>query len=71
MKVALLILGMISVFAANDSHGFGRGRSNQADNGNSAPPVVVNPPANVDTGTGGIQVVLRQQTNFTGAWQQN
>jgi hypothetical protein len=68
MKVAMMLLGMVSVLSQN-SYGFGSSRSSagSAPAPVSAPstPVVVTPPPSGDQGTGGLKVVINQADNFT------
>lgn len=66
MKVAMMLLGMMSVLSQN-SYGFGSHRSSAGPAPAPAPstPVVVAPPASGDVGTGGLRVVINQADNFS------
>ena len=72
MKVAVILLGMMSLVAQN-SYGFGSGRSSAGSGGGntvpSTPPSAtpipnVPSPPNSDIGTGGLKVVIQQSSNF-------
>src|SRR5688572_29352671 len=55
---SVIVLGMM-MLAAQDSHAFGSRRSSSTPAPTPQPPVVVNPPANDDQGTGGLKVVIQ------------
>lgn len=63
MKALIVLLGMMSVVSAQNSHAFGSGRSSSG--GTTTPPAPSLPaPPNADMGTGGIKVAINKATNF-------
>ena len=65
MKVVIILLGMMSLVAEN-SYGFGSGRSS-APTAPSVPTAQVPTPPSSDVGTGGVRVVIQQANNFNAA----